>query len=236
MNDWTGAAEPLTRHLELSRPPVGIAFPEAAPPGIPERTDPVPSTCTFWRLALDEGSFWTRPERHLECPIGAHTHGIPVPAERRGELGDTVRLMCDAGYLREGEAEGIPRRSEAPRVLVHGPLAEMPIPPDVVLMTAAPRGIRRLLEAAIRAGYDAPPPLLSRPTCMAVPISAERPLTVSAGCIGNRVYTDAPDDLSYAFLRGDAVVPIAGSLDTVDRANRALEAYHRDRRRSFETS
>ena len=51
-----------------------------------------------------------------------------------------------------------------------------------------------LEEAAIRAGVASKLPLLARPTCMAIPAAMAHGMVTSAGCIGNRVYTNIGDD------------------------------------------
>ena len=58
----------------------------------------------------------------------------------------------------------------------------------------------RLQEAAARAGAASSLPLLGRPTCMALPAAMAHGSVMSAGCIGNRVYTDLGDDELYLMI------------------------------------
>ena len=51
----------------------------------------------------------------------------------------------------------------------------------------------------------------------------------SLGCIGNRVYTDLPDDEFYYALPGQHLAAIVNKLQTIANANRELEKYHRTR-------
>ena len=61
-------------------------------------------------------------------------------------------------------------------------------------------------------------------------------MAASLGCVGNRVYTDVPDDDFYVMIAGKTVEQIAGQLDTIATANRTLSDYHRSRRATLATS
>jgi uncharacterized protein (DUF169 family) len=66
--------------------------------------------------------------------------------------------------------------------------------------------------------------------------STDGGLVASAGCIGNRVYTDLGDDELYVAVAGRDVVRVADSLATILAANDALAGYHRERRRTLSTA
>jgi uncharacterized protein (DUF169 family) len=51
----------------------------------------------------------------------------------------------------------------------------------------------------------------------------------SLGCVGNRVYTELPDDELYFVLPGKQVSAVAEKLAAIVHANRELEKYHRAR-------
>jgi uncharacterized protein (DUF169 family) len=51
----------------------------------------------------------------------------------------------------------------------------------------------------------------------------------SLGCIGNRVYTDLPDDELYYALPGKHLAAVVDKLSWIIHANRELEKYHRAR-------
>jgi uncharacterized protein (DUF169 family) len=55
----------------------------------------------------------------------------------------------------------------------------------------------------------------------------------SIGCIGNRIYTDLPDDELYMTLPGNDVARIADELGTIKQANTLLTDYHRGRREAL---
>ncbi|MGH7305913.1 MAG: DUF169 domain-containing protein, partial [Candidatus Rokuibacteriota bacterium] len=160
---------------------------------------------------------------------------IPLPPDRAGELPQTLALMTELGYLKMEEVPGIPRLPEAPGVVIYAPLAESPVDPDVVLVAGRPGRVMLLQEAALRAGIAAPAPLLGRPTCMALPASIAQGVIASAGCIGNRVYTDLGEDELYVMIPGQDVARVAAEAQTIASANLKLSDYHRERRRALAT-
>jgi uncharacterized protein (DUF169 family) len=219
----------LTSALGLTRRPIAILFRDNPPAGVQPFTGTVPSGCSFWRLAAEGRTFYTVPSDHYSCPIGSYTHNIPTPEERQPELSGTLQLMTDIGYLRMEEVPGIPRLPKTPGAVVYAPLAESPEDPDVVVLAGRPGQIMLLVETANRAGVPYDMPMLARPTCMAIPASLASGLITSAGCIGNRTYTNIGDDEIYAVFRGQDLAGIAAELDTIAQANAKLREYHEAR-------
>ena len=235
MTDWTDIEQTLSRALGLPRRPVAVAFRDTPPAGVPAFTGAEPSGCSFWRVAASGRTFYTVPGDHHNCPIGSHTHAIPFPAARASELEQTLGLMTRLGYLRMEEVPGIPVLPRTPAAVVYAPLGETPVDPDVVLVAGRPGRLMLLLEAAARAGVATRPGLLGRPTCMALPAALAGGAVASAGCIGNRVYTDLGDDELYVALPGRDVARVAAELATIVAANDTLATYHQDRRRTLAT-
>jgi uncharacterized protein (DUF169 family) len=175
--------------------------------------------------------FYTTPEDHYGCPVGAHTHGVTLPSERAGEFSGVVGTMLSLQYLREEELPGIPHRSEAFGVAVYGPLGEAAFDPDVVLVRGTPRQVMLLSEAARAAGAFDGSTTMGRPACAMVPhAQSENRAVTSLGCIGNRVYTGLGDNELYFTMPGDKVDAIVAKLETIVRANAALEQFHVERR------
>jgi uncharacterized protein (DUF169 family) len=85
-----------------------------------------------------------------------------------------------------------------------------------------------LHEAASRAGISVQP-LFGRPTCMAIPAAMTGSLASSLGCVGNRVYTDLPDDEFYSVVSGHDLPAIVAGLATIASANAALATFHSGR-------
>ena len=221
--------------LSLKKRPVAISFPPLAPAGVDKFVGSEPSSCSFWRLAAQGRTFYTEPSDHYNCPVGAHTHKIELPANRAHELPDILGTMTGLGYLAMEEVPDILVLRSTPRTIVYAPLSDTPVDPEVVLIAAAPAKLMLLEEAAIRAGVRSKLPLLSRPTCMAIPAAITAGVVTSAGCIGNRVYTDMDDSELYSVIPGSALQAIADALDTITQANSTLASFHRGRRDQLAT-
>jgi uncharacterized protein (DUF169 family) len=235
MTPYETTEQLLSQSLRLTRRPIAIAFCDSAPAGVVAFEGTAPSSCSFWKLAARRPPFFTRQSDHHNCPIGSYTHNIPLPAERAPELEQTLGLMSELGYIRMEEVSGIPRVARPPEVVVYAGLGEMPVDADVVLMSGTPRQMMLLQEAALRAGAVATLPLMSRPTCMALPAAMTNDMAASLGCIGNRVYTDVPDDEFYVIVSGKHVAKVAEQLATIVAANTALADRHRARKSALTT-
>ena len=235
MIDYRTVERQLSGALGLQRRPVAVAFRSNPPPGVARFSGVAPSGCSFWRLAMSEKTFYTVPADHHNCPIGSYTHNITPPAERAGELAQTLGLMADLGYLRMEEVPGIPRLPTTPGAVVYAPLGDTPVDPDVVLVAGRPGRVMLLQEAALRAGIAAPAPLLGRPTCMALPASLAQGVIATTGCVGNRVYTDLGEDELYVVVPGKDVARVAAEAQTIANANLKLSEYHRGRRQALAT-
>lgn len=235
MPDYQALENRFQQILDLKRRPVAVSFPAQVPAGIEQFSGSQPAGCSFWRLAAEGRTLATAPSDHYHCPIGSYTHNIPLPEGRAKELPAVLETMVSLGYLKMEEVPGIPVLPETPRNIVYAPLGDTPVDPEVVLFVAPAAKLMLLEEAAIRAGAASELPLLARPTCMAIPAALAHGMVTSAGCIGNRIYTDIGNDEMYAAIPGRALEEIARELETVQAANLALEQYHRDRRRELST-
>jgi len=235
MTDYGTIERRLRERLSLTRRPIAIAFRDTPPPGVKQFSGSEPSGCSFWRLAMDGRTFFTVPADHYNCPVGAHTHNIPLPSERAGELPQVLQIMTGLGYLKMEEVAGIARLPKTPGAVVYAPLADSPVDPDVVLFIGPPGRLMLLQEAALRAGVAATVPLLGRPTCMALPAALAGGAVASTGCIGNRVYTGTGEDELYVAVAGRDVARVADEADTIAKANTALADYHRGRRATLAT-
>lgn len=235
MASWTEVEQELQRALNLRHRPVAVAFRDTPPAGVPAFAGSEPSGCSFWRLAAAGRAFYTVPGDHYNCPIGSHTHAMPLPAPRAAELEQTLGFMAGLGYVRMGEVPDIPRLPRTPGAVVYAPLGDTPVDPDVVLVAGRPGRLMLLMEAAGHAEVGTRTGLLGRPTCMALPAALAGGAVASAGCIGNRVYTDLGDDELYVAVSGRDVARVVASLTTIIGANDALAGYHRERRRTLAT-
>jgi uncharacterized protein (DUF169 family) len=217
------------------RRPVAVTFLEEAPENAKKFEGTEPSGCSFWRLAAEGRTFYTVPENHFNCAVGAYTHNITLSPEREKETEQTLKFMFDLGYVKPEEVPQIPRLAKTPKAILYSPLGESAAVPDVVLFSVKPAGAMLLQEAANRAGVGSGAPVLGRPTCMALPASLQHGAITSLGCIGNRVYTGLGEDEMYVVLRGKDLAEVAEALKTIGSANAALHEYATGRREQLAT-
>lgn len=232
MPDFSSIEQKLLNLLGTSRHPVAVIYMEEPPAGVPLFAGSQPSSCSFWRLAAEGRSFYTVPSDHFNCPVGSYTHRTVTP-EKMPELQQTLDLMASIGYIRMEEIPGVFQLSETPRFVVYTPLRKAPAEPSVVLAAGKPAKVMLLAEAATRAKAFSKLPMLGRPTCMAIPAALAEGTVTSAGCIGNRVYTEIGDDELYVVLRGRDLEAIAAEIDSIQSANQVLTGYHKERRETL---
>jgi uncharacterized protein (DUF169 family) len=221
--------------VKTERRPVAVAFLDAPPAGVSRFDGTEPSGCSFWRLAASGKMFYTLPENHFNCAVGAYTHNIPLSAERENETEQMLKMMFDLGYVKQEEVPQIPRLAKTPKAIVYSPLGETPVSPDVVLFAGKPAAAMLLNEAAARAGVSSGAPALGRPTCMALPASLAHGTILSLGCMGNRGYTGLGENEMYIVLRGKDLAAVADALGVITAANAALQTYAQCRRSELST-
>jgi len=235
MPNWNDLERRFGAALKPARRPVAVTFLESAPANIEKFSGTEPSGCSFWRLAADGRVFYTVPENHFNCAVGAYTHNIPLSTEREKETEQTLKLMFDLGYVKPEEVPQIPRLGKAPAAILYSPLGEAPVAPDVVLLACKPAAAMLLNEAISRAGVASGVPALGRPTCMALPAAMQHGSILSLGCIGNRVYTGLAEDEMYLVIRGKDLAAVADALGVITTANAALKDYAKGRRQDLAT-
>jgi uncharacterized protein (DUF169 family) len=236
MPDYQALENQFQETLHLSRRPVAVSFRAEVPAAVEKFSGSEPAGCSFWRLAAEGRSFATAPADHYNCAVGSYTHNIPLPESRAQELPSILGTMTSLGYLKMEEVPGIPVLKESPKNILFAPLGDTAVDPDVVLFVARPGRLMWLEEAALRAGVASKLPLLARPTCMAIPAAIAHGMVTSAGCIGNRVYTNIGDDELYAAIPGSALELVAQELLTIASANQTLEQHHRGRQQQLSTA
>jgi uncharacterized protein (DUF169 family) len=231
--NWKELEQRVAVAIKPGKRAVAVTFLDAAPAGVNRFEGTEPSGCSFWRLAAGGNTFYTVPENHFNCAVGAYTHNIALSPEREKETEQTLKLMFDLGYVKPEEVPQIPRLAKTPKAILYSPLGEATATPDVVLFACKPAGAMLLQEAANRAGVGSGAPALGRPTCMALPASMQHGTITSLGCIGNRVYTGLAEDEMYVVIRGQDLAGIVEALSTIQRANSALQDYAKGRRQEL---
>lgn len=220
----------LASLLQLTSPPVAIAFVSAAPPSVQRVAATEPAGCSYWRRASEGEVFYTVADDHKGCPVGAHTHHVNLSPAEQQQLGAMIETMVGLSYLKMADVPRIPTRTAPLEVAVYAPLGQAPLPPDVVLVRGNARQLMLLAEAAEAAGVMGPGATMGRPTCAVLPeaINTDR-TAASFGCVGNRVYTGAADTDAYFAIPGAQLGAIETHLATIVHANQELEKFHRAR-------
>jgi uncharacterized protein (DUF169 family) len=220
----------LQNLLGLELAPVAIAFRTTAPANVPRIEAPQPAGCGYWRLAAQGKIFYTEASDHYTCPVGAHTHGVDLPANVAAELNAVVGTMVGLQYISLDDIPKIPRRQKPFHIAVYAPLTSAPFEPDVVLVRGTMRQLMMVAEAAQAAGVAGSGATMGRPTCAVLPETLNSDHTATSfGCIGNRVYTGLGDNEGYFALPGAKVSDVAAKLATIIEANHKLEVFHRNR-------
>ena len=234
---WNGKVmeQQVASVIKTARKSVAVTFLQDSPSNVTKFDGTEPSGCSFWRLAAEGRTFFTIPENHFNCAVGAYTHNITLSPEREKETEQTLKFMFDLGYVKPEEVPQIPRLPRTPKAILYTPLSDSTAIPDVVLFAVKPAGAMLLQEAANRAGVSSGAPALGRPTCMALPASLQNGSILSLGCIGNRVYTGLGEDEMYVVLRGKDLPAVAEALKTIGSANTALFDYAKGRREQLST-
>jgi uncharacterized protein (DUF169 family) len=216
--------------LKLNHKPVAIAFHDTPPAGLNRIDRPQPAGCGYWKEASEGRAFYTTADDHLNCPIGAYTHGVPLPEAKGQELQALMGTMIELKYLDSSEIPGIPHRTAPLSIAAYAPLAQASFTPDVVVFRGNVKQIMLLAEAARAAGCFQGAEMMGRPACAMLPrTSGSTSGVASVGCIGNRVYTGLSDDELYLSVPGSHVADVLEKLTTIVHANAELEKFHRER-------
>jgi uncharacterized protein (DUF169 family) len=220
----------LQQLLGLASSPVAIAFVDAPPAGVPHVFAGEPAGCGYWRRAAAGEVFYTLADDHKRCPVGAHTHNVPLTPPEKQELMGLIETMVGLQYLKMADVPQIPTRTSPLQVAVYAPIDAAPVPPDVVLVRGNARQLMLLAEAAQAAGVAGEGQTLGRPTCAVLPQAINTAHTAASfGCVGNRVYTGAGDDDAYFAIPGGQMPVVEERLTAIVHANEELEKFHRAR-------
>jgi uncharacterized protein (DUF169 family) len=232
--DYSAVARDLSGAVPLRLPPIAVCLTDAVPHGVPEFTGRAPAGCRFWEEAA-RGSVATAPRDHDLCAIGTFTHNLDATPAHEAERRAALRVFADLGYVRPEDLPGIPVLHTRPRHVVYAPLADTPLPPDVVLLFATAGAALVLSEASqsLESGF---PPAMGRPACAVVPQVANTGRSaLSLGCCGARAYLDVfGDDVALYAIPGARLEEYAARLRQLAGANQVLARFHALRRRDVE--
>ena len=227
-------AHNLTASIRLALPPIAICFTDKVPAGIRNWTGRVPAGCRFWQEAATE-VFATSPSDHDLCAIGTFTHNLETTAAHDADRRDALKVFADLGYVREQDIASIPVLKSRPSHVVYGPLATIPLTPDVVLLFGKADQMLILSEASqqVEGGL---PPAMGRPACAIVPQAFNTGrAALSLGCCGARAYLDVlTDDVALWAIPGTKLDLYVERIAVLAKANAVLTTFHQVRREDVE--
>ncbi|MDQ2776138.1 MAG: DUF169 domain-containing protein [Acidobacteriota bacterium] len=224
----------MTDSISLALPPIAVCFTDEIPAGIRNWTGRVPAGCRFWQEAATQ-VFASSPTDHGLCAIGMFTHNLRTTEAEDIDCGDSLKVFADLGYVREQDIPSIPVLDRRFAYVVYGPLASMPLIPDVVLLFAKAGQMLILSEASQQVEGDLPP-AMGRPACAIVPQAFNTGrAALSLGCCGARAYLDVlTEDVALWALPGSKLDLYVERIVALAKANAVLTTFHRIRREDVE--
>lgn len=233
MSSFAEISASLTENLRLTQPPVAIAFADSIPAGIETWSGAIPAGCRFWQEAARR-VFATAPGDHAFCSIGQYTHNLDVTST--ADLTTALKVFADLTYVREQDLAMIPVLGRKAKHVIYGPLASIPVAPDVVMLFVRADQTLILSEASqqIENGL---PPAMGRPACAIVPQASNTGRSaLSLGCCGARAYLDVlTDDVALYAIPGASIGAFAERIAALAKANGILSQFHRIRRQQIES-
>lgn len=234
MSAYTSIAQTLTEALKLTQPPVAVCFSESLPANLEAWSGHSPAGCRFWQEAATR-VFATSAGDHALCSIGMYTHNLEMSSASAADLGAALKVFADLSYVRAEDLAAIPVLASKPKHVIYGPLAEIPVAADVVLLFVRADQTLILSEASqqLEGGL---PPAMGRPACAIVPQARNSGRSaLSLGCCGARAYLDVlSDDVALYAIPGTTIEAFAERVAALAKANSILTKFHQIRRRDVE--
>lgn len=235
--DWAGLAGRLTGALHLRVPPVGITWVAGDPPEgvapldrpLPEptpdgRTGRASAGCVFW-VDATERTFTTTAQDHGNCSVGSVTHGWATFDEVAGNA--DVAALLDSGWVTPEAVPRIPVVAERPDAIVYGPLADVPVDPDVVLLRVDGRQLMVLHDALPAMRME------GKPQCHVLALAKAGEPAASVGCQLSRVRTGMANDEMTCALPASGLGEVVERLEATVVADRTVAAYAAEDARRF---
>jgi uncharacterized protein (DUF169 family) len=223
----------LAASLDLRQAPVAISFTNSVPADVKAQSGRVPAGCKFWEDGAAT-AFVTSASDHSLCAIGVYTHNLqPTPAQQT-DLMDALKVFGELEYVRPEDLASIPVLGSQPGYVVYAPLADSPLPPDVVLLFVNANQTLILSEATQQV-ENQNAPAMGRPACAIVPqVMNTGRAALSLGCCGARAYLDVlTDDVAVFAIPGARLEAYAQRIEALAKANNVLSKFHHLRRRDI---
>lgn len=232
--DLAQIAETLSSALRLEQAPVAISFADSLPAGLRAHAGRVPAGCRFWEDAAT-ATFATTAADHNACAIGVYTHHLEPSATQQTDLVDALRVFSDLGYVRDQDLPLIPVLRSQFSHIVYSPLADAPLPPDLVILFVD-AGQTLILSEATQQVENQIPPAMGRPACAVVPqVMNTGRAALSLGCCGARAYLDVlADQIAIFAIPGAKLAAYTERIAALASANAILSKFHNLRRRDIE--
>jgi uncharacterized protein (DUF169 family) len=223
--------------LGLEHAAVAITFHDVAPAdGAPYYDGPMSAptedgragraaaSCVFW-MEGHVSTFHTAPQDHGSCSVGRFTHGL---AEAGDIIDKTdVAALLDVGWVTMEDFAGVAALSRRPAAITYGPVSHTKTTPDVVLLRLKPR---QMMEVADAVAIE----FSSKPQCQILPRAADQGvIAASMGCALSRARTGMDDDELTCAVPATRLAELAGALEGVVRADRAVVSYAETDKRRF---
>jgi uncharacterized protein (DUF169 family) len=228
-NAWGDLAARLAAALKPVAPPIGIAFvrdaaatlppPFAAqmpPPNAAGRTGAVPAGCVFWMQAT-ERAFSTAAADHANCSVGSYTHGFLGLEEAATR--DDVAAVLASGWVDEAAMASLPVVRERPARVVYGPLAELGVAPDVVLLRLNGLGLMTLKDAVPALRIE------GKPQCHIIALAEQGEVAASVGCALSRARTGMRADEMTCALPAARLAALVDAIEAAAELDRAMARY-----------
>lgn len=235
--DYRQLADALTRALNLSVPPLAIAFSAEPPEGVPPfdaempeptddgRTGRVSAGCAFWMHATTR-AFSTAPADHGNCTVGSLTHGLVSLGE--ASQGADVAALVQAGWVSPDAFPSIPTVQDRPGAITYAPLADTPVEPDVAFLRLDAKQAMILHDAVPEMRFE------GKPQCHIIPLAHEHgEVAASVGCMLSRVRTAMPAHHLTCAIPADRLPEIAEALETARSADDEIARYAAEDKRRF---
>lgn len=227
-HSWGDLAGELTKALGLQHAPIAITFTNDAPaapllggdmpaPSGDSRTGKVPAGCVFWMKAADQ-TFTTVPADHYNCSVGSVTHGLKKLEEVMAN--EDVQGILEAEWVTPEEAMQLPVVRDKYNYVVYGPLADIPIDPDVILLRI--NAFQGMVINDAFSNMD----IVGKPQCHIIPMAKEQnKIAMSTGCMLSRIRTGMSPHEMTCTIPANRLVEVVDRLEARRKANAAVGAY-----------
>ncbi|MGH9402077.1 MAG: DUF169 domain-containing protein [Terriglobia bacterium] len=235
--NFTQVAKMLKHSLGLATPPIGLAFLEEPPAGVPRYAQAVPTACTFWKAA-QTSLFYATAEDHYNCPIGAITQGFKPPAEVMEQAMQLIGQMGKIQYFDAAEVGNIPSVEKPHSVVVYGPLeAFSEVAPDLAMIICKPFQAMLISEATGASAWQGAGKeshIFGRPACAVIPSALKESATAaSLGCMGARTFAGIEDGEMIVAIPLDGITALSEESLKILNANAEMQNFYKDRKAQF---